>query len=398
MLDSFTQFYFSHLDGILNVLTLVLILLFLILFVVIFLNSKNKKNDEGHSDELEKTLRKVLESAELKASPMPMPTGNTDVSEEAFKEVENLKKTLSDKSSEIATLRKQIEEKQASGSGEDTSGLQLRLKELEAKLAEYEIIEDDIANLSMYKEENKRLRSELDKVQAGGVAAAAPAVAPVVEAAAPVAPTPAPVAQTIPEKSAAIVEEVMQTPEVTEPPAPAAKEPTPSPAPVPEPVAAAVPQADEDDIMSEFVQAVADQGVKEPAVAVSQTPIKVEAAAEPIAPTPAPPKPDVNDDILAEFEAAAVKSEVSTKVIDATSVTDDIMAEFEAAVQEKEKQKPTAEIKASTTALDENTDTDKILSEMDSLLQADVAAPSDEAKDPTEKLINEFESLTNTKT
>ena len=49
----------------------------------------------------------------------------------------------------------------------DADKLSSRIKELEAKLAEYEILEDDIADLSLYKEENARLRSELEKLKAG---------------------------------------------------------------------------------------------------------------------------------------------------------------------------------------------------------------------------------------
>lgn len=378
MLDSFTQFWFSHIDGILNVLFLILILLFLILFVVIFVSSKNKKTGvESLPDDLEKTLRKVLESAELKASPMPMPTGTVDNTKEASEEVEKLKKSIGEKTSEIETLKKQISEKQNSGSGEDVSGLQVRLKELEAKLAEYEIIEDDIANLSMYKEENKRLRSELEKLQGdeGPVTVSEP-VAEITSAPEPIAesaPTPEPVAE------------------------PVAAQPEPEPAPEPvvatTPTPEAAPQAtDDDDIMGEFVQAVAEQGTKEQPVETA----KVAEAPQ----TPAAPVEETisTDDIMAEFEAAAAKAEEATKQPTADTITDDIMAEFQAAVEDKEKEKPkTEEVKASTSPLDENTDTDKILSEMDSLLTADTTPVAEEG-DPSEKLISEFESLTNEKT
>lgn len=50
--------------------------------------------------------------------------------------------------------------------------MQNKVRELEARLAEYSIIEDDIADLSLYKEENQRLKAELEQARAGGAAAA----------------------------------------------------------------------------------------------------------------------------------------------------------------------------------------------------------------------------------
>ncbi len=380
MLDSFTQFWFSHLDGIVNVLFLVLILLFLVLFVIIFISSRNKKSLTGaETNDLETTLRKVLESAELKASPGSMPAGNAAASAEAVAEVAKLKKSVGEKVAEIEVLKKQIAEKKDSGSEADANALQVRLKELEAKLAEYEIIEDDIANLSMYKEENKRLRSELDKLQAGG------APTPISEAVTPPEPTPEP--------AAVVPEPVVEV----------------APEPIPEPVAeiapqtieasaAVIPEGNDDDIMGEFVQAVAEQGTKE-----NPIPPPVEASAAPAEEAPviekAPPAPVVEDtdDIMAEFEAAAAKIDTgqSKPEVD-KSVDENVKAEFEAAVVEKEKVNPADEVAAKATALDENTDTDKILNEMDTLLNTPVAA-GEEDKDPTEKLIGEFESLTDTK-
>ena len=60
----------------------------------------------------------------------------------------------------------------------------VRIRELEAKLAEYEILEDDIADLSLYKDENVRLRSELEKLKGGVV------TSPVVAGPAALAPPP----------------------------------------------------------------------------------------------------------------------------------------------------------------------------------------------------------------
>ncbi len=52
-----------------------------------------------------------------------------------------------------------------SKSAANTEEIQKRIQELESRLAEYEIIEDDIANLSLYKEENVRLKTEMEKMR-----------------------------------------------------------------------------------------------------------------------------------------------------------------------------------------------------------------------------------------
>ena len=51
------------------------------------------------------------------------------------------------------------------GDSSDVKELQEQVDQLQAKLHEYEIIEEDIADLSTYKEENIRLKEELKKLQ-----------------------------------------------------------------------------------------------------------------------------------------------------------------------------------------------------------------------------------------
>ena len=77
--------------------------------------------------------------------------------------------------------------------------LQEKIAELEGKLTEYEIIEDDIADLSRYKEENSELRDEIEALKARvGAAGASPAAAPSVSEAvvAPIAMVEQPVPAT----------------------------------------------------------------------------------------------------------------------------------------------------------------------------------------------------------
>lgn len=89
-------------------------------------------------------------------------------------------KTISDLKSEIENLKQKMTEAVATASAapagapvENNGELESKLKELTDKLSEYEIIEEDIANLSFYKNENAKLKDELDKMKAGGAVAAA---------------------------------------------------------------------------------------------------------------------------------------------------------------------------------------------------------------------------------
>lgn len=73
------------------------------------------------------------------------------------------------------------------------------LDDLREKLREYEVIEDDLANLKKFQKENEQLKQRVAQLEGGAAApapaAAAPAPAPVAAAPAPVpAPAPAPVA------------------------------------------------------------------------------------------------------------------------------------------------------------------------------------------------------------
>ncbi|MCJ8277757.1 MAG: hypothetical protein HRT44_14130, partial [Bdellovibrionales bacterium] len=56
-----------------------------------------------------------------------------------------------------------------------------KIDELEARLLEYEIIEDDIADLSLYKAENEKLKTELASLRGGGAPEPAPTPAPAPE-------------------------------------------------------------------------------------------------------------------------------------------------------------------------------------------------------------------------
>lgn len=112
------------------------------------------------SAELQSFMQKVLEqTAKLES----VAVGNLSPGDAAQLDVhvQALKKDLATRDEELAKLRAGGEIK-TSGDAHLLGG---RIKELEAKLAEYEILEDDIADLSLYKEENARLRADLEKAK-----------------------------------------------------------------------------------------------------------------------------------------------------------------------------------------------------------------------------------------
>jgi hypothetical protein len=95
-------------------------------------------------------------------------------------EAARLQEEISTRDHKILSLQRELLDaaKNSSSKGQ-SSGSSAELDEkiagLEARLAEYEIIEDDIADLSLYKEENARLKDEIEKVRQELLAAAAAA-------------------------------------------------------------------------------------------------------------------------------------------------------------------------------------------------------------------------------
>lgn len=126
-----------------------------------------KKQAEADGSDIQKFLQRILDQT-TKLEGVSLDTISPKGMLEVEAQVQALKKDLQAREEELSKVR-------ASGNtkvGGDADKLSTRIKELESKLAEYEILEDDIADLSLYKEENLRLRSELDKAKSGGDAAA----------------------------------------------------------------------------------------------------------------------------------------------------------------------------------------------------------------------------------
>jgi hypothetical protein len=104
---------------------------------------------------------------------------------------------------ELANAKTDGDDKPADKGGPDRAApLQERVKQLEAQLAEYAIIEDDLANLKRLQKENKTLKQQI--ADSGQNPAAPAAAAPAAAAPAPAAPAAAaPVAPEVPNLAAA---------------------------------------------------------------------------------------------------------------------------------------------------------------------------------------------------
>ncbi|MFN7683924.1 MAG: hypothetical protein ACK5QT_00740 [Oligoflexia bacterium] len=130
------------------------------------------------------------------------------------------------------------------GSGDSISGsddLVNKIQSLEAKLAEYSVIEDDLANLKRLQQENAYLRSQLAQGANAGAAPTAGAGAPAPQTAA-AAPAPAPAAeatQTAPAPAPAPAAAATQTAPAPAPAAAAAAQTPPPAAEAAAPAAAA---------------------------------------------------------------------------------------------------------------------------------------------------------------
>ncbi|MBX2987240.1 MAG: hypothetical protein KF802_05020 [Bdellovibrionaceae bacterium] len=261
------------------------------------------------SAQLEKTLQKILESgagaaAAASASAEAAPPAGAEGAAAAGGDpavTQQLKTEVAEKTRQLEELKAQLAaQAQAASQGlslDDQKKLDEKLKDLEARLAEYEIISEDIADLSFYKEENARLQKE---VESAGKAAPAAAPEPVVE------PAPEPVVEAAPEP---VPEPVTVAAEPVAEVAPAPEAPPATPEPeavtVTEPAAEAAPVPALDPDAEAALQAMAEAAAA-PAAPVGEA--ATEAPAEG-AITPPVPADQVasSDEALKEMAEAAAK-------------------------------------------------------------------------------------------
>ncbi|MEQ1877220.1 MAG: hypothetical protein ABL958_11275 [Bdellovibrionia bacterium] len=187
-LESFFGWYFAHNTLLINA---VIVAILALIALALFFSLSKKGGDataavNGSIDELEKTLRRVLDSVPVKIAGGPSATGliqDEDDSKQGVQAaaahaaaaefqsmVETLKKDVGEKDKVIQTLKSDIEKVASTGGlteeqKQRIAALERELEMAKSRLSEYEIIEDDIANLSLYKAENTQLKSELDKMR-----------------------------------------------------------------------------------------------------------------------------------------------------------------------------------------------------------------------------------------
>ncbi len=262
-IDRFLLFWSQNNQMIVQALIVVTLILIVILVFMTLFGSKDevleRSGSGGISPDLEKSLQKMLDNqvsaksavfdfskageAASQAKPPVVshaPVGGA-ASAEILAEVEKMKSEVFVRDRSIQDLKAQLEAAQTdakkAASSPGSSGLESKVKELEARLAEYDIISEDIADLSRYKEENEKLKKQLSTNSSTPPVAAAPAAPPPV----PVAAAPAPVETTVSPIDDDLMKEFAQ-----------AVESQKAQTAVAPPPAAAAPTKENEDLMGQF--------------------------------------------------------------------------------------------------------------------------------------------------
>lgn len=266
----------KHNAMIIEVLVGLTLLAILFLAVRSFLFAKDEP-DLGSSSmaDIEQSLKKILEKANQVPSIAAAGAGEDFAAGSGASgggESSSLLAEITRLKTDLESKQKQIEEMSAAasaapaaanGQAEASSGpsisaderekLEAQIKELQAKLSEYEIISEDIADLSFYKEQNARLQKELADVKGGAASTQT--------AATPEPSSPPPAVEEKGELVPGLAEALAAASELAASP-PAEPEPQVQAPPV-EPVAAPAEPAVENtvdaDLMAEFEAAVEKQ-------------------------------------------------------------------------------------------------------------------------------------------
>jgi len=322
--ENFLQFWSAYNRQIIEfVFVSTFVLILFTIYRQFFAKSETAGGGDVHStpisidtSEIEEKLKKILENqGAFKAMPadpgMPSRASTPNAAAPGAgmdtQELEKLRVEIKEKEKAIEDLKKTVASA-PTGAGAvttpaDTKKLDDKIKELEGRLQEYEIISEDIADLSFYKEENARLQKELGSKGAAPapVEPAAPAPVAKVEAAPVVAP--APVAAPIEPPPVAAV-----APAPAEAPAPVTPAAATSAVPAAEAAPGSIDSVIDDDILKEFAAAVegqksAEKPKKVAAEAPESTPIEAAAppTGEPAHPVD-PQKLTESKELMGEFE------------------------------------------------------------------------------------------------
>ncbi|MBK7844328.1 MAG: hypothetical protein IPJ71_11630 [Bdellovibrionales bacterium] len=182
-MDAFLSFFIHYLPNIIQwSIAAILLLLGSLFTIMIFGKSKKDPESEmqiGDLGALEKTLKDILKSSigDLSSSGALKTSGNeSNQGSGPFQansgSLEQMMRELAQKDAEIEVLKQT--QNQSSPVVEkaievDVSGYVEKIRDLEGKLKEYEIIEDDIADLSHFKEENAKLKKKIEELSGTAV-------------------------------------------------------------------------------------------------------------------------------------------------------------------------------------------------------------------------------------
>lgn len=177
-MDAFLSFFIHYLPNIIQwSIAAILLLLGSLFTIMIFGKSKRDPESEmqiGDIGALEKTLKEILKTSigDLSSLGALKYSGNqSNQSSESDQmnsgSLEQIMRELAQKDAEIEVLKQT--QSQSSSVVEkaikvDVSGYVEKIRDLEGKLKEYEIIEDDIADLSHFKEENAKLKKKIEEL------------------------------------------------------------------------------------------------------------------------------------------------------------------------------------------------------------------------------------------
>jgi hypothetical protein len=187
---SFLSFIISHNEAIIQWLLAIIVgSATFLFFKELFGKKEEAKNHSSDAstlnvDEVQNILQKILDqtanvgrimtSDHLPNEPAPAIAASSAALIGDPAEVAALRELIKNRDDEISLLK-------ADPSAEKLKSQQARLSELENKLSEYEILEDDIADLSLYKEENARLKIDLEKARIGAITPAVAEAQPLVK-------------------------------------------------------------------------------------------------------------------------------------------------------------------------------------------------------------------------
>lgn len=227
-IEKFLSFWSQHNIEIIESMIALVIIFSLFLAYRSFFSKASKgesKEGVGHSldtTQIEKALQKILDNQNQSPASVGKSSPSSHTSQSAgdaddlgvdldamdiesgggvaAEEVQQLRVAITESQKKIETLQAQLNEAVQKASelaesaaapsvdagitSKDAEEFKAKIHDLEARLSEYEIISEDIADLSRYRDENEQLRKDIEALKASGVAAGS--VAPTMDAPVPI--------------------------------------------------------------------------------------------------------------------------------------------------------------------------------------------------------------------